>query len=187
MREDYLALLESRSHIETARLLLRPFVDEDAQDMFKYASDEQNTRYMLWPAHTSTEVSLHAIREFCTGPGQWAISLRDEAEHRCIGSIGVRIYPDRDTFDFGYIIHRDFWNQGYVTEATKAMIKLGFDELGAHRVEATCFSPNKASASVMKKCGLVYEGTSRESVLANGIHWDVDHYGMLKKEWDTLN
>ena len=174
--------------IETKRLVLRPFRLEDAEDCYRnYCSDPQVTRYLTWPTYTSVEEAHERMRfmqeEYAAGrTWDWAIELRELGQ--VIGSIGPVSKDDRiDMVHIGYCIGSRWWHQGIMTEAFSAVIKYLFSECGVNRIEARHDPNNPHSGDVMKKCGLRYEGTSRQSDRNNQGVCDAAHYAVLKEDW----
>lgn len=174
--------------IETARLLLRPFVAEDAGPMYRnWASDPEVTKFLTWPTHESIEVTRRVVDDWTNRNDDprryhWAIELRDLKEP--IGSITAVKTDDRtESATVGYCIGRKWWGQGIAAEALGAVIAFFFDEVGMNCVNA-CHAPgNPNSGRVMKKCGMTWEGTWRERGVNNQGVCDECWYSILKKEW----
>lgn len=144
--------------IETDRLTLRPLVVADAAAVFAYASDEATTRYMDFTRHQrlaeSEEFAQRCERSWKDGTGfPWAIVERTTGEF--IGCIELRIAEPNG--DFGYILDRRAWGQGYATEAALAVMSWARAQPTIFRVWATCHPANAASARVLQKAGLTYE------------------------------
>ena len=174
--------------IETARLILRPFVKEDAPAMYRnWASDPEVTKFLSWPTYKSVDdanyildlwVSQYADDTFY----QWAIELKDIGE--VIGSISVVDFDERvDMVEIGFCIGRNWWGQGIMTEAFQAVIDFLFGEVGVQRIEAGHDPNNPASGAVQRKCGLKYEGTLRRSIRSNQGITDKVVLAILKEEW----
>lgn len=143
----------------TRRLALRPIALADARDIFRYANDDENTRYMVFPRHRDmAEAETYARRcVSCWQDGSafpWAIV--DRASGVFMGAIELRIKPPKA--DFGYILHRAFWRQGFMSEAAAAVVAWAIAHPEIHRVWATCAPDNIASAGVLEKAGLRPEG-----------------------------
>ena len=174
--------------IETARLILRPFVLEDAEAMYhNWGSDPEVTKYLSWPAYRSVDTA-HEILEIWTKQYsddtfyQWAIELKELRQP--IGSISVVNQDDRvDMAEIGFCIGKPWWGRGIMTEAMKAVMAYLFEEVGAQRIEAGHDPDNPASGAVQRKCGLRYEGTFRRRIRSNQGITDVAWYGILKEEW----
>ncbi len=171
--------------LTTQRLVLRPFRLEDAQDMFtNWASNPEVTKYLTWPTHTSIDVSRYVLNDWLphyTEPDyyHWCITLDGHA----IGSIAVVDHDDRvGKAHIGYCIGQHWWHQGIMPEALQAVMKHLFDEVGYQRLDS-CHDPrNPNSGAVMRKCGMKYEGTLRQSDWNNQGVCDACWYALLKDE-----
>ena len=173
--------------METARLVLRPFVMEDAPAMYRnWASDPEVTKFLSWPTYKSVDTA-HEILSIWTKQYsdntfyQWAIELKEKGE--VIGSISVVNHDDRvDMAEIGFCIGKPWWGQGIMTEAFQAVIDFLFDEVGVQRIEAGHDPNNPASGAVQRKCGLKYEGTLRRSIRSNQGITDKVVLAILKEE-----
>ena len=173
--------------IETKRLLLRKFVIEDADAMFRnWTSDKEVTKFLTWPVYTSLDTAIHILNEWTTSyekPDfyQWAIVPKDINEP--IGSISVVSTNEKTQMaEIGYCIGRSWWNQGITSEALRAVIDFMFDQVGANRIQAKHDVNNPHSGLVMKKCGMKYEGTLRSAAVNNQGVCDVSIYALLKSD-----
>ena len=172
--------------LETDRLTLRPLQMRDAQDMYAYASDPAVSRYVLWDAHRSLRETRRylraARRQYRKGlPGCYAIVLRSSG--RMIGTIGFMwVNTDHQSAEVGYSLSRDYWNQGLMTEALRAVVAFGFDTLRLHRIEAQHATENPASGRVMAHAGMRYEGTMRGAKLLHGRFVDLAGYAILAND-----
>lgn len=173
--------------IETERLVLRPFTMGDAEAMFaNWASDPEVTKYLTWPAHGSVEVSKMVLSDWVSHYGeetyyQWAIVVKELGQP--IGSISVVSRNDAaELVHIGYCIGKRWWHQGYTSEALKAVMDFFFDEVGVNRVETRHDPNNPNSGKVMRKCGMKFEGTLRQSDWNNQGICDASWYGLLKGE-----
>lgn len=172
--------------LETKRLYLRPLRMRDAKDLFSYAKDPLVSRHVLWDAHEhigqSKQFLRAAIRQYRQGlPGSFAVELKDSG--RMIGTIGFMwVNVDHKSAEVGYSLSRDYWNQGYMTEALRAVIVFGFDELRLNRIEAQHDTENPASGKVMAHVGMQYEGVMRQRILNKGKFVDVACYAILRSD-----
>lgn len=164
--------------INTKRLVLREFRDEDAQDVYEYASNENVVKYLGFEPHQSVEASLDVIQKFYKNANVFAI----EYNGKCIGCIEIRVDLLNEVADIGYILNYNYWNQGFLTEALKEIIKYCFDTLKLNRVQASHFVENKASGRVMQKAGMLYEGTCIQKIKRKDIFYDVVMYGIVKEK-----
>ena len=174
--------------LETERLILRPFVEEDAGDMYRnWASDPNVTKYLTWPTHASVEVSAAVLADWIKQYAQkdyytWAIVLKDLGQP--IGSISVVSHDDAtEQAVIGYCIGKIWWRQGITSEALGQVIDYLIGEVGMNRVEAYHDSNNPNSGAVMRKCGMTYEGTRRKCDRNNQGICDACYYAILAEEW----
>ncbi|MBU5478437.1 GNAT family N-acetyltransferase [Eubacterium sp. MSJ-13] len=174
--------------LETDRLLLRPFRIEDAKDVFdNWASDDEVTKYLTWPTHSSVEMS-RSYMEFCINGYneknvyQWGIELKNS--HELIGNISVvKIIDEIDSMELGWVIGRKWWGNGYTAETAERLLKFLFTEVGANRICARHDINNPNSGRVMQKIGMRYEGTLRQSGKNNQGIVDMANYSVLREEW----
>lgn len=155
------ALVDTPS--ETPRLRFRPWVEADAESLFKYASDPDVGPRAGWPAHQSVEESLQVIREVFSNGHTWALELKETGEP--IGCMGYYPYGEsninigQEDAELGYWIAKPYWNQGLCTEALQAMIDFCLHTKGFHDLWCDFFVDNPASGRVMEKCGFRDTGT----------------------------
>lgn len=115
---------------------------------------------------------------------QWMIELKELGE--VIGSIsGVDMKESIASVEIGYCIGRAWWHRGLMTEALGAVIDYFLDQVGANRVEARHDPNNPNSGGVMRKCGMQYEGTSRQADRNNQGICDVARYAILRSDRET--
>ena len=148
---------------ETQRMTLRPPALKDAEAIFNnYAKDRLVTRYLHWETHESIEQTRKFIRR-CISVWQagtafpWALCLKDTGE--IVGMIELRIEEHRA--DLGYVLSREFWEQGYATEAAQLVVEWAIAQPEIFRVWAVCDVDNHASARVLEKIGMQREGVLR--------------------------
>jgi RimJ/RimL family protein N-acetyltransferase len=107
------------------------------------------------------------------------------ASDTLIGSIGLTLTPQHHRGQLGYWIGVAYWNRGYATEAARAVVAYGFDELELHRIWAPHFASNPASGRVLQKLGMKYEGQQREHYLRFGRYQNAENYGMLRRDYEV--
>lgn len=173
--------------LETQRLTLRRFTMDDAQNMYhNWASDPEVTKFLTWPAHSSVEITKMVLGDWVTNYTrndfyQWAIVPK--ALGQPIGSISVVDKNDAaQLVHIGYCIGKEWWHRGYMSEALKAVMDFFFEEVGVNRVETRHDPNNPHSGGVMRKCGMKYEGTLRQSDRNNQGICDACWYGLLASE-----
>jgi len=186
MFKNYKEILYDNETIETERLILRKFKKSDTTDIFEYATDAETLKYLDWSGVKTIEEIIFNITDFYwSRPGIYAIELK--AEKKCIGCIDLRIIPEHEKSGFGYVLNRQYWHKGYMTEALNILLHFCFEKLDLNRVEATHYVGNEGSGQVMKKCGMEFEGISRQELKIKGIFHDVVRYGITKKRWTELS
>ena len=175
--------------IETDRLILRRFKNEDSKNMFKnWASDPEVTKYLTWPAHSDIGITEFILSDWINSYEKedfynWAIELKEIGE--VIGNISS--VGNNDTImkvHIGYCIGKEWWNKGIMSEALKAVIDYFFTEVEVNRVESRHDVNNPGSGKVMQKCGMIYEGTLRQADKNNLGICDTAYYGILKSDWE---
>ena len=143
--------------METDRILLRPWLESDAETLYKYASDPEVGPRAGWPPHKSVEESLEIIRTVFSNDHTWAIVLKETGE--VIGCIGFftcgesNIGIGENDVETGYWVARPYWNQGICTEALHLLIDYCFGKKGSDIIWSDFFVDNPASGRVMEKCG----------------------------------
>ena len=178
--------------IETERLILRRCVAEDAEFMYRgWASDPEVTKYLTWPTHTCVEDSLGILKEWVKEYEKdsfylWAIEPKGLGHP--IGSISVvETSEEANWVEIGYCIGRNWWRRGYVSEALKALVAFFFEEVGVGRIQARHDPRNVGSGAVMRKCGMVCDGTLRRADRNNLGICDACVYSILREEYDRKN
>ena len=174
--------------LETARLLLRPFKVVDAPEVQRLAGDRAVADTTLHIPHPYRDgvaeewIGTHQAL-FDEGKGaHFAITLRSDGS--LLGAITLMGMAPGHQAELGYWIGRPYWNQGYCTEAARAVLAYAFSDLGLIRVHACHIARNPASGRVMQKSGMTREGCRRQHVRKGGQSEDVELYGILKAEWN---
>ena len=159
--------------IETPRLILREFKPSDWRDVQAYASIPKVCRFMPWgpntPAQTRAFLKMVRTARRCKPRRSFELAMLLKFDGRLMGACGIRVKnPAQREADLGYVLHPDYWNQGYTTEAARALLDFGFDRLKIHRVWSTHDPKNPASGKVMRKIGMKREGTLRSHLFMKG-------------------
>ena len=178
--------------LETPRLILRRAQISDAEPMFRnWASDPEVTKYLTWPTYMTVEAAYPVLDRWVKAYEKddsyhWMIVLKDLGEP--IGSISVVNHRDDIAeAEIGYCIGRHWWHKGIMTEALTTVMDYLFDDVGMNRIEAKHDVNNPHSGGVMKKCGMQFEGTSRQSDRNNQGICDLSTYAILYSDWtDTI-
>ena len=172
--------------IETARLVLRPIVKEDARDIFAYAQNPDVGPDAGWMPHTSL-FETKAIMEQVFLNQEDVFGVVEKATGRMIGTIGFTpdaMRKDDELRMLGYSIGKESWNKGYITEASMAMLEYAFEQKDYPIVSVTHYPYNIGSRRVIEKCGFRYEGTLRHAEKRyDGMVFDLSCYSMTKEEY----
>lgn len=178
--------------LATDRLLLREFVESDWQAVLAYQSDPRYLRYYRWTERTPEDVRAFVGRligqqhEKPRLRRQLAIILPNTSQ--LIGNAGIRVKTaGGHEADIGYELDPRHWGHGYASEAARALVRFGFEQLRLHRISAHCLADNVASARVLEKLGMRLEGRQRDSEHFKGRYWDTLNYAILEHEWRTQN
>lgn len=177
--------------VETERLYLRQRLVSDAKDIFAYASLPEVT----WPAGFPPTKSVAEEENYLENimpkrwieqniPAGYGICLK--GSNKVIGSVDFNHRHADDVFEMGYLLHPDYWGQGIMSEAAHALLEVGFNLVGFHKIEIECYSYNKASQRVAEKLGFTLESKIRDRKDAQGKRCDLLRYGLLKSEWEKL-
>lgn len=157
--------------IKTERLLLCPVTREHRLSTFAYAGDRDSNRYMMFLPYDSMEETAAAIDDAIAQwhsefPERLEFAIISEAGH--IGGITLYYLEDRTNGELGWVMHRDHWGRGYITEAALALMDYAAKDLGIRRMIACCDSENNASRRVMEKLGMKYCSTGKRKNRSTG-------------------
>ncbi len=152
----------SKIRIETKRLVLRGFRADDLSDFYDYAKVEGVGECAGWSHHKSIEESREILSKFIEDKNVFAVV--DKGSGKVIGSVGIKDpdeatvsrFPDVKVKEIGYVLAKDYWGKGLMTEAAQAVVCYCFDELNLDAVSARYFVGNDRSRRVIEKCGFEY-------------------------------
>ena len=150
-----------RNHvIETERLILRPFTENDTEAVFNCCQNPNLGNNAGWKPHDTLEESLKILQTiFIPQKDTWAITRKED--RLLIGAIGILPDPKRENSNagmIGYWLDEAQWGKGYMSEAVCAVLDYGFNKLGLTLISANCYPQNKRSQRVLEKMGFTYEG-----------------------------
>ena len=162
--------------IETQRLVIRCWDPKDAAliQAAAAASKQHLLPFMPWaenePQTVEQKVELtRRFRGLFDRGEDYVYGIFDHAESRVLGGTGLHIRLSGNALEIGYWLHKDFINQGYITESTAALTKVAFEIYQINRMEIHCSVENLASAAVPRKLGYIHEATRRRLAYANGL------------------
>ena len=177
--------------LKTNRLILRPWQESDAENLYKYAKDPAIGPPAGWPPHTSVENSRQLIRSVLSAPETYAVCLKDGT---AIGSVGLKLCGSTDMTDredeceLGYWIGKPFWGQGLIPEACRELLRYAFEVLGMGAVWCGYYDGNEKSRRVQEKLGFAYRYTTCDLDVALMNEKRTGHTSLLTKEkWEKGN
>ena len=180
---------ESSMYLETARLTLRNFIDEDLEAFLAYRNDCEVAKYQGWGVPYSREKAEKFIAcmkaGFAPKQGQWiqfAVALKETGQ--LVGDLGCFVKSE-DTRQavIGFTIAAPYWKRGFATEVVPSLMEYLFTDMDMHRLSADCDVENVASFRTLEKLGFRREAQFLESFFANGVYTSEYHYGLLQREW----
>ncbi len=176
--------------IDTKRLRLRPPVAEDAAALHARRNDPAVAKFQNWTLPFPLERAEQMIageladRESEEVDGWRMLVVADLHTGETYGDLAIGMTWGGRCGEVGYSLDSEQWGKGYATEATEALIAHLFDELRVTRVMGTLHPDNKASARVLERCGLLFEGHTRLSFWVGDDNSDDHIYGMTRPEWE---
>ena len=177
--------------IETGRLTLRPFHEDDLEGLYAYQSLPEVARFLYWEPR-SVEESRSFLRQKMAArtverEGDWlvlAVVRRETGD--LVGEVNLQ-WRSREhrQGEIGYILHPAFHGRGFATEAAEVVLRLGFEGLDLHRVCGRLDGRNAASARVLERLGMRREAHLLQNEIVKGEWTDEVVYAMLRHEWDA--
>jgi RimJ/RimL family protein N-acetyltransferase len=169
--------------------MLRPFVAADLDAMYAYQKLPEVARYLYWNPRDRATTASALERRMSTPTLErqgdilvLAVLLRDTGE--LIGDVNLAwLSETHQSGEFGFVFHPAHHGHGYAREAAVEMLRLGFEELGLHRIIGRCDARNEASARLMGKLGMRREAHFVQNELVKGEWNDELVYAMLSSEW----
>jgi RimJ/RimL family protein N-acetyltransferase len=151
--------------LQTKRLVLRAWHENDAPTLYKYAKNPKIGPIAAWPAHTSVENSLEIIKTVLSAEETYAVVLKETNEP--IGSVGLVTIKSEirsaemaeGEAEIGYWIAEPYWGQGLIPEAVNELIRHAFEDLKITAIWCGYFDGNNQSKRVQEKCGFSYHHT----------------------------
>lgn len=178
--------------IETDRLLLRPWAEEDAAELYKYAKDPDIGPIAGWPPHTSVENSREIIRTVLSAPETYAVVLKSTGKP--VGSVGIMFGGNgsapmqENEAEIGYWIGKPYWGKGLIPEAVNALLEHCFLDLGCSAVWCGYYDGNEKSRRVQEKCGFCYHHTEEDKPCQMMGDVRTEHFTHLTRdEWQYKN
>lgn len=175
--------------LTTPRLLLRPYAAGDLAFLHSMFGREDVCRYLPWPAMDLEQARAKVeqrMGQTTIGPegGALVLAAVEAATGRTVGELMLALRSPQDLQGvIGWSIHPDFHGRGFATEGAREMLRIGFEELGLHRIAAECDPRNVASIRVMEKLGMRREADLVDAELLKGEWVGSTIFAMLDSEW----
>ncbi|HEY31752.1 MAG TPA: GNAT family N-acetyltransferase [Dehalococcoidia bacterium] len=172
------------------KVLLRPLKRSDITNFLKWFNEPEVTQYLNFYLPMTEMAEEKWIEDAASrtqaGTGVYFVIEAIEGDStKPIGSMGLGgINPKDHGASFGITIgEKDYWGNGYGTEATRLILEYGFQQLNLHRISSSAFAFNERSIRLHKKVGFKEEGRQREAIFKNGRFHDLVYFGILRDEW----
>ena len=183
-----------KMELQTERLLLRHWHENDAKSLYKYARNPRIGGTAGWPPHTDVDNSRELIKTVLAGKETYAMVLKDTGE--AVGSIAlltekieihVKEVGDNEA-EIGYWIGEPYWGQGLTSEAVREMLRHAFEDLQIVVMWCAYFEGNNASKRVMEKCGFNYQYTEENRFIPLTKDFRTTIFMKLRREdWKKQN
>lgn len=174
--------------LETERMILRPWREQDAAALYEYARDPRVGPAAGWPAHTSVEDSRKIIKDVLSADETYAVVLK--GGDKPVGSIGLTVQKKGERImgekggEIGYWIGVPFWGKGLIPEAVRELLRHGFKDLGLETIWCGYYDGNEKSRRVQEKCGFTYHHTEPDKVCPLLNETRTEHFTRItKQEW----
>ncbi|GAA1821565.1 GNAT family protein [Actinomadura chokoriensis] len=172
--------------LRTPRLLLREFRTGDHAAVHAFAGDAEVTRYTDWGPNSTVDTTAfmtEVVQDAAALPRhRFGLAVAELEHGTLIGSVELQVTStSHRRAEIGYVLHRQWWGRGYAGEAAAALLDFGFEELGLHKITATCDPRNTASARVLAKIGMRREGHLRDHLYLRGRWHDRLLYAALSR------
>jgi [ribosomal protein S5]-alanine N-acetyltransferase len=169
------------------RVQLRLIRPSDIEPVHRLLSDMDVIRYMLFEVHTREEAERYVASNgpVVLGPDRYAIdrAIVRAGSDELVGLCGLVVDHGRDEAEAWYMVLPEWWGKGIATAALQALLDVGFADYGVHRIWACVVPANAASARVLVKAGLRFEGHSLSNLRVHGEWQDSYLYAILRGEW----
>jgi RimJ/RimL family protein N-acetyltransferase len=175
--------------IATARLLLRPFTPDDLDALNSFQSRADVARYLYWSPRSRAESAAALAKRIhsatLTKEGQFlAVAVELASSGRLIGDLNLEwVSSEHRQGEIGFVFHPDHHGKGLAAEAVTELLRLGFEDLGLHRIVGRCDGRNAASIALMERLGMRKEAHLKENEFVKGEWTDELIYAMLEDEW----
>lgn len=169
---------------------LRALEPSDAERLYKWINDREVTHYLMARYPYSLEFEKDWLASAAKGNDfgevRLAIETRDGVH---IGNCGLhRGSPENRHAELGIMVgEKDYWSNGYGTDAVLTLVRFGFEQMNLHKVALGVFEFNDRAMACYRKCGFVEEGRFREEIFQDGRYWDIVRMSVLRREFEAVH
>lgn len=179
-------------YLETERLILRDYREDDFDEYFRLKTDEKTMYYLqdiqLFSKEEADEDFQMVLEDMKKLDRKfYFLHMELKESHEQVGSVGYTVTdntPAGKLVHAGYFTYPKFWGNGYTTEALKKVLEFVFTEHDVYRVTTGCLTENVGSERVMQKCGLIKEAEHVDYEWHDGKMKTRLEYRLLKQEWE---
>jgi RimJ/RimL family protein N-acetyltransferase len=169
--------------LATERLNLRPVEKGDLPAIVRLAGDSEVAEWTVSIRHPLTPKQVNEWLAECRGEGEYAFAILRKGEDGLIGVVGLTVGDGGESAEIGYWVGRDYWGNGYATEAVRRVLLYGFGVLGLSQVDASVFPGNGASIRVLANTGFAKAHTASRAAPARGGEREVIVYTLTRGEF----
>ena len=169
--------------IETARLQLRPWTESDIPELVPLIGEREVAANTLRIPYPYEEKHAREYLATVADDNDLRLGIRLRKDGTLVGGIGLHPDSGHNRAELGYWLGVRHWGNGYATEAAKAVVRYGFEQVKLNRIFAGHFGNNPASGNVLRKIGMRHEGCMRQHILKWGGYVDLEIYAILREEW----
>ena len=181
--------MESLSHIESSRLILRPFTMGDCHEVLEYQCIPEVVRYIPWPVRDAALVEEAILKEISRTvlerEGDYlSLALERKSDGRLVGQMNAMYVSEKDQCgEIGYVVDPKFAGQGFATEASRALVSAMFNTGKFRRIIATLDDRNVASRVVVERIGFRQEAHFLSNEFFKGEWISTFVFATLRDEW----
>ncbi|PYV57406.1 MAG: GNAT family N-acetyltransferase [Acidobacteria bacterium] len=169
--------------IQTDRLDLRTFAESDIPELVPLIGAREVAVTTLRIPHPYEERHAKEFLASAIEENELRLVIRLRRDGRLCGGIGLHPDDQHQRAELGYWIGVPFWGNGYAIEAARAVVRYGFEHLNFNRIFAAHFAGNDASARVLQKIGMQYEGRMRQAIRKWHKFIDLERYAILREDY----
>jgi len=185
-------LIDKNLQLDCQRIYLRRLLLKDAVSIYPQVDDQELVRWTTRIPHPyppgGAEKFIRQSQRQWLKQTAYVFAVIKKDPKNLIGIISLsNVFLKHGCAEMGFWLGRNYWNQGFMTEAAQVVVRFAFNQLDLYRIYASTFEANAASRKVLEKCGFQLEGTMREAVVREGKRQNFLNYGLLKPEFELSN